>query len=193
MKFQITPKEYNELLGQLRQEEGLFGFVLDKIHYDYSRERHQLIVRMLTRTHELFRLAIEDEIQAQLETIRRSHLKIATTAFAEKVRRHGSTTVYLPDKEHLVSQHDPDVSFGHDDAHFPGVVIEVASSHKTKDLSSLADDYILDSNANIRAVVGFDIEYGKTGHTLGMNCKLYNKFLMRSFAMIMASLQIIQD
>ena len=38
-------------------------------------------------------------------------------------------------------------------------MIEVSFSQKRKDLARLADDYILGSDGNIRAVVCLDIEY----------------------------------
>jgi hypothetical protein len=39
------------------------------------------------------------------------------------------------------------------------VVIEISYSQKRKDLPRLADDYILGSDARIRAVVGVDVDY----------------------------------
>jgi hypothetical protein len=64
----------------------------------------------------------------------------------------------MPGKE---SNHEPAASFWHDKAHYPGVILEVAYSQKKKRLSRLAEDYLLDSDANVRAVVRLDIEYGK--------------------------------
>jgi len=55
--------------------------------------------------------------------------------------------------------HDPDVSFGHNDAKYPGFILEVLCSQKRKDLPRLAEDYILGLNGSIRAVVGLDLEY----------------------------------
>jgi len=59
-----------------------------------------------------------------------------------------------------MSKHEPDASFWHDDAQYPGVIIEVACSQKRKRLSRLAEDYLLDSDASVQVVVGLDIEYG---------------------------------
>ena len=59
------------------------------------------------------------------------------------------------------SRYEPDASFWHKDARYPGVIIEVAYSQKKKRLHRLADDYLLDSDANIRLVIGLDIAYGK--------------------------------
>jgi len=47
----------------------------------------------------------------------------------------------------------------HISTQYPGVVIPVSYSQKRQDLKGLADDYILGSNGNIRAVVGVDVDY----------------------------------
>lgn len=47
-----------------------------------------------------------------------------------------------------------DATFQHDDALWPGVVIEVAYSQSSKDIPNLADDYILETNGSVRVVVG---------------------------------------
>jgi hypothetical protein len=61
-----------------------------------------------------------------------------------------------------LSQHEPDISFKHKDAKWPGVLIEISYSQKRKDLSRLADNYIIGSDGNIKVVVGLDIEYRGT-------------------------------
>jgi hypothetical protein len=43
------------------------------------------------------------------------------------------------------------------------VIIEVAYSQKKSRLGRLAENYLLDSDASVRAVVGLDIEYVKKG------------------------------
>lgn len=75
-----------------------------------------------------------------------------------------STRFYFPVEEAPLStnsKHEPDASFRHSDADYPGVIIEVTYSTKTKSLSRLAEDYLLDSAASVQVVVGLDIEYGK--------------------------------
>lgn len=77
-----------------------------------------------------------------------------------------STEIYFPVEDaprSAKSKHEPDSSFWHDDAQYPGVVIEIAYSQKNKRLSRLAEDYLLDSDASIQVVVGLDIEHGKKG------------------------------
>jgi hypothetical protein len=59
------------------------------------------------------------------------------------------------------SKYEPDASFKHEGAQYPGVIIEVAYSQKKKRLAQLADNYLMDSDTSVRAVVCLDIEYGK--------------------------------
>lgn len=59
------------------------------------------------------------------------------------------------------SRYEPDTSFWHEDARYPGVIIEVAYSQKKRRLHRLAEDCLLDSDANIRLVIGLDIAYGE--------------------------------
>ncbi|XMA13711.1 hypothetical protein WAI453_006502 [Rhynchosporium graminicola] len=42
---------------------------------------------------------------------------------------------------------------------YPGVIVELSYSPKKKDLSRLADAYILESDADIRVVIGIDVKY----------------------------------
>ena len=64
---------------------------------------------------------------------------------------------HFPDP--VYGPHDPDATFRHLGARYPGVVIEICYAQKRKDLPRLADDYILGSDANIQAVIGLDVEY----------------------------------
>ena len=63
------------------------------------------------------------------------------------------------------SKHSPDISFKHELAKWPGVIIEVLYSTKRKDIPKLADRYILDSDGSVQAVVGLDIEYQRPNQT----------------------------
>ena len=119
---------------------------------------------MPTGVHELFIDGVEDAIRSQLKAIRSGSGREAR--FAQKVRPARSTEIEFPVENAppgRKSKYEPDASFWHDDAQYPGVVIEVAYSQKKKRLGRLAEDYLLDSDANIRIVVGLDIEYTKKG------------------------------
>ena len=107
---------------------------------------------MLTTLHEKFIPKIVEEIQVQLKSI-----EGASAGFAKEIGFEGSASIKFADQEY--SRHDPDAQFQHSKAQYPGVVIEVSYSQKRKDLARLADDYILGSDSDIRAVVSLDIEY----------------------------------
>lgn len=149
-EFQLVGGEYEELRRQLRRNESLFGFVEDKIRYDYCGESNRIFVRMPTGVHELFIDGVEDAIRSQLKTIRSGSDKAAS--FAQKVRPARSTKIYFPVDNAppgTSSKYEPDASFWHKDARYPGVIIEVAYSQKKKRLARLAEDYLLDSNATV--------------------------------------------
>ncbi|OBT82395.1 hypothetical protein VE02_09586 [Pseudogymnoascus sp. 03VT05] len=114
---------------------------------------------MPAATHERFITSVILEIARQLQII--GSLDSLASDFARQIVACGSTTIYLHDG---YGRHDPDFSFRHKEAQYPGVVFEVSYSQKRRDLGRLADDYILGSDGNIRVVVGLDLEYrGKKG------------------------------
>ena len=118
---------------------------------------------MPTLLHDLFTASVRKAIDRQLEQIRGSN---EAALFAEQVCMAGSSTIeFLADDASLSTKpkHDPDASFWHADAEYPGVIIEVAYSQKKKMLYKLAEDYLLDSYAGVQVVVGLDIEYGNKG------------------------------
>ena len=132
--------------------------------YDYNGDTYRLVVRMPTAIHELFIARIEDSILSQLKTIREGSGDAA--AFARKVQPARSTEIFFPVENapfSKQSKYEPDASFWHEDAKYPGVIVEVAYLQKRKRLFRLAENYLLDSDANVQVVVGLDIEYGKKG------------------------------
>jgi len=119
---------------------------------------------MPTGIHEMFIAGVEEAIYSQLKLIRDGSNGAAV--FARKVHPARSTEIYFPVDDALPStksKHEPDASFWHEDAKFPGVIIEVAYSQKRKKLGRLAEDYLLDSDASVKVLVGLDIEYGNKG------------------------------
>ncbi|KAF2726979.1 hypothetical protein EJ04DRAFT_539181 [Polyplosphaeria fusca] len=163
-EFQLVPGEYDEIERQLERDEALSGYIQDKIRYDYNVETRRLVVRMPSGVHELFIDAVEDAIRSQLKAIRSGSGPEAR--FAQKVRPARSTEIEFPAEDVQASgrsKYEPDASFWHENAQYPGVIVEVAYSQKKKRLDRLAEDYLLDSDASVQVVVGLDIEYGKRG------------------------------
>jgi hypothetical protein len=92
-------------------------------------------------------------------------------AFAQKVKHNGSGRLDLQSESNdgqAIIRRQPDAMFKHCDAHWPGVIIEVSHSQKTKAIPHLADDYILETNGSVRVVVGLDIDYKTKKGTLSM-------------------------
>ena len=122
---------------------------------------------MPTATHERFITSVVQEITRQLQNL--ASADSITSDFARQIDACGSTSISFPDG---YGRHNPDGSFGHKQAHYPGVVFEVSYSQKRRDLGRLADDYILGSDGNIRVVVGLDIEYQDRGKGKGISSKV---------------------
>lgn len=121
---------------------------------DYYPLQGLLVFRMPSRVHECFLVKVHDEIRHQLRS-----LNGASSSFAQDIAFEGSTT-FIP-SDPTYGPHDPDGSFRYRNEPFPGVVTEVAYSQEGKMLKDLADDYILGSDLEVRALVAFDIPYRK--------------------------------
>lgn len=160
IEFQLAKGEYDQIEGTLQQDAELLGFVKDKIRYDYDEDKCKLAVRMPTAVHELFIAAVEFDILKQLEAIRAGSDRKAQ--FAQKIQSTRSTHIrFAASAPSSKSKCEPDASFVHEEAEYPGVILEIAYSQKKRQLPRLADNYLLGSDANIRVVVCLDIEYGK--------------------------------
>lgn len=119
---------------------------------------------MPTKIHESLIRLFDESIIDQLKLIRNGSDKAAL--FAQRLRCYGSGDIYFPSDDapqSRKSHRSPDTSFEHLDADYPGIIVEVSYSQKRKDLRSLAETYILDSDTSVQVVVGLDIEYGKKG------------------------------
>jgi hypothetical protein len=110
---------------------------------------------MPSTLHETLRSRITQELILQLRTIAQSSSPSAI--FADNIGSYGSAEIVSKDSKYGL--HQPDDSFQHHDAQYPGVILELSYSQKKKDLPRLADAYILGSDADIRVVVGIDVEY----------------------------------
>ena len=119
-----------------------------------------LTFRMPTALHDTFIREVVEGIKGQLRSLV-SH-EPQSRPYIEKIREIAGR-LELPNTTNnghqVLIKHEPDAMFTHEDAGWPGVVIEVSYSQKRKDLPDLADDYILESDGGIGLVIGLDIEY----------------------------------
>jgi hypothetical protein len=125
--------------------------------YDYFPLTSKFVLRMPSLIHEQFIRRVVEEITSQLQNLTSTDPQ--SSAFAQDILSSGSTTLDFGSE---YGRHDPDGSFRHRRAQYPGVVLEVAYSQGGRELRHLADDYILGSDGNIRAVVGVNIGYSDT-------------------------------
>ncbi|KAK3945334.1 hypothetical protein QBC46DRAFT_445252 [Diplogelasinospora grovesii] len=147
----LSPNEYDNLLALIQAEEDL-----QDVKYDYFPQLSKFVLRMGDVIHEAIIEELKAEINDQLSSIRRSGNQPAAD-FAKKVKPWGSLKI----SPGIEGRHHPDESFGYKGASYPGLVIEVSHSQKSKDLPFLADNYILGSNGIIQVVIGIDLEYRK--------------------------------
>ncbi|KAF4547270.1 Hypothetical protein D9617_49g041310 [Elsinoe fawcettii] len=160
---------------------GLQGFVSDKLRLEYNADLELLNIRMPTQTHELLVERIEDSIKSQLKSI--ASRQDEQASFARKIIAARSSQVLLPQEDAdsddeisentksnqpiKYSKYEPDASFRHKDARYPGVIVEVAVAQKGKSLERLAENYLLDSDGSVQAVVGLNVERDEMGRLEG--------------------------
>lgn len=135
-----------------------------KSRYDYFPSVERFVLRMPSGIHEIFLHSVVKALEQQISVIASSQSPSAD--FAQNISYYGSTTIFFDDPDY--GKHDPDASFYHSQAQYPGIVLEVSYSQKRKDLARLADEYILGSDGNIPVVVGLDIEYSGKEATLSI-------------------------
>ncbi|KAF4547348.1 Hypothetical protein D9617_45g091260 [Elsinoe fawcettii] len=166
----LSFQDYSILEASLR-EKRLLGFVSDKVRFDYDADLERLSIRMPTHTHELLVERIEDSIRSQLKSIALGQDRRAV--FAGKITAARSSQILLPSDRTSssiaprYSKYEPDASFKHTEAMYPGVILEVAFAQKGKSLERLAENYLLDSDGSVQVVIGLDVQRSKAGSLEG--------------------------
>ncbi|CAG7941014.1 unnamed protein product [Penicillium olsonii] len=160
-QHRLTPHDYGEVLRVLDGGTSLRGYVEDKVRLDYDPYRSLITIRIPTPLHDIFCARLVSEVSAQLGKFQKSNKPFAD--FARKVDHKSTTRIWLPNEttngEQTRSERSPDASFKHEQAKYPGVIIEVCYTQKARAAADLADDYILDTNGNVKAVIALNIEY----------------------------------
>ncbi|KAJ5507054.1 hypothetical protein N7527_009197 [Penicillium freii] len=160
-QYRLTQDQYTEVLRALDGDESLRGYVEDKIRLDYDPRRSRLTIRMPSPLHDLFCAEVVSKILNQLTELQKSDEAFGD--FARKIKHLSTSRIRLPNdtnnREQTYSERCPDASFIHEHAKYPGVIIEVCYSQKVRAAADLADDYILDTNASVNAVIALNIEY----------------------------------
>ncbi|MCJ1469036.1 hypothetical protein MMC07_007668 [Pseudocyphellaria aurata] len=155
-RFSLDAHDYRDFERQLRKV-NLWGYFDDKTRL-LPISRVIFVLRVPSPLHDDLASSITQEILHQSRTIAQSGSSSAM--FARGIKSNSTSTFNFYDKAY--GPHSPDASFKHRKARFSSVILEVSYSQKRKDLSRLADEYLLGSDARIRVVIGIDVEYRGT-------------------------------
>jgi hypothetical protein len=122
---------------------------------------------MPTTIHDSFLQQVSKETIAQLDRIGRGNDEAARFAAGISSVRSGSLQLREFDSDDDIEidqpyiERQPDDQFQHEEAEYPGVVYEIGCSQDRRKLVKAAWTYIPYSNGDIKAVVGFELGYGK--------------------------------
>ena len=159
--FKINKRQYDQSADILEH---------DLSRFDYDPEAEVLTLRMPSPVHDFFSTSFANEVRDQLNNLKDGGGEAGY--FASKIANGGSSRISLaevdPERSRDPIRRQPDAQFQHEDAMYPGVVVEVSYSQDGKDLAKLAQDYILYSNGDIKAVIGVDINYGGKESTVSL-------------------------
>jgi hypothetical protein len=118
--------------------------------------------------HESFSEQVSQETKAQLDHIASGSDEAARFIARISSVRSGSIQLREFDSDDDIGidqpyiQRQPDKQFQYEEAEYPGVVYEIACSQDGRELGKAAWTYIPYSNGDIKAVVGFELGYGKS-------------------------------
>lgn len=119
---------------------------------------------MPSALHDVFCAKVVEEISRQLKQLEQREGRHAE--FVKEVQHLATSRIMIPTEtregEQTYSKREPDASFTHRLARFPGVIIEVCYSQKSRCVSHLADEYILNTDGSVNAVVALDIDYKRS-------------------------------
>lgn len=154
IEIQLAEGDYSYLVHTLERDTALWNYAQDKTQYYYHDETRIIDVTMPRPVHESLLESVKYELLFQLKAIGKQGGK--KEEFANKVKQTGSPDTSF---KYVKNVYRPDSTFKHKDAHFPGVILEVAGSQTHKNLDRLAEAYLVHSVGNIRAVIGLKVQY----------------------------------
>ncbi|KAI9155788.1 Secondary metabolism regulator laeA [Paramyrothecium foliicola] len=156
LQFELTQQEYIQLRGELLKHSWLDVYIEDKLGIDYDPTSEVLHIRMPSPIHDFFVSFLDNDIQKKLDSVVEQR-QDTVGAFAAQIRSGRSSRLRLPTEGTSYIERHPDAQFQHLKSVYPGVVCEVSYSQDGKDLRKLAWQYIVYSGADIKAVIGIDI------------------------------------
>ncbi|KAI9772605.1 MAG: hypothetical protein M1839_002418 [Geoglossum umbratile] len=141
IKLRLERGDFSRLKEQLEAEDDPWGYVQDKIRFDYDPQTYNPVFRMPSGTHETFTARVVEEIIFELRQIREDISRLDIAAIAREINFDSSTDIELEgisSDELQYAPHSPDAAFRRNGAGYASIVIETSFSQKKKDLAYLA-------------------------------------------------------
>ncbi|KID74890.1 uncharacterized protein G6M90_00g107630 [Metarhizium brunneum] len=147
-----------------RQQYDLLRETIERLfrRFDFDPTRKTLILRMPSAVHDFFSNLVAGELRDRLQGIASQGGNIGT--LAANIISGGSSRIRLSEgvpESSSVIERRPDAQFQHTGAVYPGVVLEVSYTQDGKNVSKIAQDYILYSNGDVKAVIGVRVNKDK--------------------------------
>lgn len=179
--YKLSLEEFGRFNQRLSEDEGLWGYYEDKVRYDYDPRENggEYVLRMPpSALHDRLVVLVAGRIEEEVKNLAQKLAETENRAaeLLSQVGQGGSPTLSLeaPKLENSsqssaeggeasVVHKSPDATFFCEASALPPLVLEVSYSQHVKDLSRLAETYIVDSRHRIRCVLGLDITYAKKG------------------------------
>ncbi|KIY01894.1 uncharacterized protein Z520_02032 [Fonsecaea multimorphosa CBS 102226] len=153
LRYYLSPDDLSALQKLIR-ENSHWG---DKLRYDYFPRTSLFVLRMAASSqHESLQEGFCEFVKRELRRLYSGDL--ARETFVDQIHNECHTAI----REGKIGSHSPDAQFGHEQAQYPGVVLEVAYPQKSKDLPELARIYITEGYRGTQLVVALDQDYQRS-------------------------------
>ncbi|KAI9766497.1 MAG: hypothetical protein M1840_006454 [Geoglossum simile] len=143
VKLRLEPGDFPRLKEQLEADDDLWGYIQDKIRFDYDPDAYEIVFRMHTGS---------SRKSSSIDDKPISRPDIAAIARDISFDAHTDIELRGVSSDESYGHRSPDAAFRCNGARYPSIIIETSFSHAWQIT-------ILGSYGNIKMVVGLDIEY----------------------------------
>jgi hypothetical protein len=154
-RVRISPEEYQALQNELGKDTRLGALVTDKLRYDYDSAESEFVLRMPSPLHDIFAIRLQEMIVREFAASMKCE---ELRPVIERIKMAATSDVRL-DNTLTKGKKSPDGSFRFAGTKYPPLVIEIANSQKSDDLSRLAESYIERTKGRTKTVITIDLEY----------------------------------
>lgn len=148
-------QSYETLLQKLDNHPGLLSYFTNKLRKDWNASTGELVILMLTATHEIFLGDFAAAITPRLDEL--AHDVPELGPIRDKIFPGYQTSVEYTKRW----EKSPNHQMFYETSAYPPFVFEVAYSQDWESLNDKVDQYFTTLRGAIRTVLGFDIGYKK--------------------------------